>query len=611
MNGDIVNMSVKNRLLVITLMFCVILVGVVIYAADILVGDSGAAVKMGWGLAILFLLLGTWFSIYVRSSIIRSITQMTIVTNKIAAGDLSAENDMQLIDTQDECGVLAESHRSMLSAVKKLHVETVSLAENVRRGNLQVQCAGDEFEGVWSDIIGEINSVIASYVVPFREASIYLDRISHGDIPPVATKKYPGDFDKFKEGFNRCILVISDLLAEYNSLIDAAHSGDLTARGDANKYEGCWQEFIDGLNKIVETSVDPVRSAGEVLHGLSEGDLRYVMDGEYQGDYAALQNSVNTTVKKIESTVIPVQKMAGFIARSANQISAGNMSLSSRTDKESTSLQETASSMERLIGAVRNNAENSKHANDLATEAKRSAEHGGEVVSRAVQAMDEINKSSNKISEIIGVIDDIAFQTNLLALNASVEAARAGEQGRGFAVVATEVRNLAGRSATAAKEIKDLIKDSMKKVQAGTSLVNDSGETLDEITDGVKQVSSIISDINVVSTEQLEGIEVVNKAITSMDDMVEQNALLAEKTSVASGSMKEKAKELEELMRFFKVNRPVVQEDDQLTDLDEVPARKYVPEEPAAKVRNSADEEVKNIFVPPKYAEDDDEWEEF
>ena len=611
MNGHISTLSVKNRLLAITLIFCIILVGTVIYAADILVGDLDSAVKVGWGLVILLLLLGTWFSVYVRMSIIRSLDQMTMVTNKIAAGDMSAEDDLQLINNKDEYGMLAESHRSVLSTVKKLHTETANLAENVRRGNLQVQCSDEEFYGVWSEIIGEINSVIESYVVPFREASICLDRISHGDIPPVAKKKYPGDFDKFNEGFNRCILVISDLLAEYNSLVDAAHSGDLTARGDAKKYEGCWQEFIDVLNKIVETSVDPVRSAGEVLHALSEGDLRYGMDGEYQGDYAALQNSVNTTIKKIESTVIPVQEMAGFISRSASQISAGNISLSSRTDKESTSLQETASSMEHLIGAVRNNAENSKHANDLATEAKKSAEHGGEVVSRAVQAMDEINKSSNKIAEIIGVIDDIAFQTNLLALNASVEAARAGEQGRGFAVVATEVRNLAGRSATAAKEIKELIKDSMKKVQAGTSLVNDSGETLDEITDGVKQVGSIITDINAVSTEQLKGIELVNKAITSMDDMVEQNALLAEKTSVASGAMKDKAKELEELMRFFKVNRPVVQADDQLTAFEEISSKEDVSEEIIPQAQDSADKEVKNIFASPKYVNDDEEWEEF
>jgi methyl-accepting chemotaxis protein len=258
---------------------------------------------------------------------------------------------------------------------------------------------------------------------------------------------------------------------------------------------------------------------------------------------------------------------------------------------------------------LRNNAENSRQANTLATEARVSAEHGGEVVSSAVQAMAEINKSSNMIAEIIGVIDDIAFQTNLLALNASVEAARAGEQGRGFAVVATEVRNLAGRSATAAKEIKELIKDSLKKVQAGTSLVNQSGETLDEIMDGVKQVGDIISDIDEASNKQIRGFELVNRAVNSMDEMVQQNAMLAEKTSEASGSMRDKAKELEELMQFFKVDLPFVPEEQGIAEGQSV--SEEVVEERDHKEPHNSGETVKQVFVPPQYVEDDDEWEEF
>ncbi len=605
MNRIIANISVNKILLTISLVFCVALVGVTIYAAETFVGPSGLVEKMGWGALILILLLGAWLSIYSWMSLTRSLDLMISATNKIAEGDLSADVELSQIASRDEIGMLAEAQRSVLSAIRRLQIETVNLAGNVRRGNLQVQCNNEEFQGAWAGLIDEINGVITSYIVPFREAAIYLDRISHGDIPPIATKKYPGDFDKFKESFNRCISVISDLLAEYNSLIDAAHNGDLTARGDTDKFEGCWQEFIDGLNKIFATAVDPVRSAGEVLGALSEGDLRYCMEGEYKGEYAVLRNSVNSTIKKLESTVIPVQEAASFISQSASQIFAGNNSLSDRTDKESSRLQETASSMERLVGAVRNNAENSKHANNLATKAKVSAEHGGEVVSRAVQAMDEISKSSNKIAEIIGVIDDIAFQTNLLALNASVEAARAGEQGRGFAVVATEVRNLAGRSATAAKEIKELIKDSLKKVQAGTSLVNESGETLDEIMDGVKQVGGIISEIDAASTGQIEGIELVNKALTSMDELVEQNAVLAERTSTASEAMRDKAKELEELMRFFKVSRPVVIEHDQ--EAITLPTK-----EDLVDIQDSETEDTVNkVLTQPQYGEDDDEWEDF
>jgi methyl-accepting chemotaxis protein len=536
---------------------------------------------------------------------------MLKATNKIASGDLTADNDLNKIKSLDECGMLAKYHRSTLVSMEKVRAEISRVSAGIKDGDLNERCNGEDLGGIWAELIKEINVVIDSYVVPFKEAAVYLERISHGDIPPITKKQYQGDFNKIKDSINRSISNITNLLDEYNSLITAAHNGDLTARGDTDMFEGCWQEFIDGLNKIFDTAVAPVHHAGEALQALSDGDLRYNMEGEYQGEYAILQNNVNTTIDRLESTVVPVQEAAGFISRSASQIFAGNNSLADRTDKQSSNLQETASSMEHLIGAVRNNADNSKHANKLATEARKSAEHGGEVVSRAVQAMDEINKSSNMISEIIGVIDDIAFQTNLLALNASVEAARAGEQGRGFAVVATEVRNLAGRSATAAKEIKELIKDSMKKVQAGTSLVNESGETLVEIMDGVKQVGSIISEIDAASVKQIEGIEMVNRAVTSMDDMVEQNAVLAEKTSTASGAMRDKAKELEELMRFFKVDRPVTQEEEQNALVDERIPEEQSDEEPDSAVRSSPYENVNKMIVPPKYVEDDEEWEEF
>jgi methyl-accepting chemotaxis protein len=209
--------------------------------------------------------------------------------------------------------------------------------------------------------------------------------------------------------------------------------------------------------------------------------------------------------------------------------------------------------MEQLTSIVRNNADSAQQANQLSTNARSKAEHGGEVVNRAVAAMNAIHGASNKISEIIGVIDDIAFQTNLLALNASVEAARAGEQGRGFAVVATEVRNLAGRSATAAKEIKELIKDSGDKVQLGAELVNASGETLQEIVTAVKQVGDIIAEIAAASAEQTAGIDQVNQAITSMDEMTQQNAALAEQASAASSSMSDKASEVNRLVASFRV----------------------------------------------------------
>ncbi len=585
--------------------------------ADVSTRKIDSMIKAEWGILAIILPFGIWFCLYIVSTITKPLALIVDATKRIAAGDMSVDSELQEIDSKDELGELSESYREMISVINKMQMEIIKAANSAKEGQLDALCDSKEYEGVRGELLEGINEIIRAYVVPFRGTAEYLDRISRGDIPPLVEKEYKGSFNDVKESFNLSITTINNLLLESRLLIDAAHNGELEVRGDLDKFEGKWRELIDGLNGVFEAVVDPVRTAGEVLRAISDGDLRNTMGGDYKGEYATLCSNVNTTIKRLEATVIPVQEAADFISRSASEIYAGNNDLSLRTDKQSGSLQETASSMEQLIGTVRNNADNAKQANKLAASARQSAEHGGDVVSRAVQAMDEINRSSNKISEIISVIDEIAFQTNLLALNASVEAARAGEQGRGFAVVATEVRNLAGRSATAAKEIKELIQDSMNKVQAGAALVNESGVTLDDIMDGVKKVGDIISEIDAASAEQTTGIEQVNSAITSMDEMVQQNAVLAERTSIASGSMRDRAKELERLMQFFKVNREMVLADKQepVTQTvtisepvvtDDVAADKQVTEDPKRQ-----DSNINQFVVARQYAEESDEWEEF
>ena len=241
--------------------------------------------------------------------------------------------------------------------------------------------------------------------------------------------------------------------------------------------------------------------------------------------------------------------------RGAEEISAGNANLSQRTEEQSSSLEETASSMEEMTSTVKQNADNAGQANQLAIAARDQAEKGGAVTAKAVRAMADINEASRRIADIIGVIDEIAFQTNLLALNAAVEAARAGEQGRGFAVVASEVRSLAGRSATAAKEIKDLIQDSVRKVQDGSLLVTQSGQTLEQIVSSVKKVSDIVAEIAAASREQSAGIEQVNRAVMQMDELTQQNAALVEQATAASQGMADQARELNEMMARYRVRR--------------------------------------------------------
>jgi methyl-accepting chemotaxis protein len=310
--------------------------------------------------------------------------------------------------------------------------------------------------------------------------------------------------------------------------------------------------------KVVKYATDitgrkaAVKAISGSLLSLSEGDLSNTINVPLEGEFDVLKDAMNSTIQRFSEMVSQIRTSADFVSTSANEIQTGTADLSQRTESQASSLEETSSSVEELTQTVNQNADNAKEAVALAEETNKKATMGGEVVDKAVIAMKEIGGASNKISDIISVIDEIAFQTNLLALNAAVEAARAGEQGRGFAVVAGEVRNLAQRSAGAAKEIKGLINDSVEKVAEGTRLVDDSGETLQDIAKSMSSVLELIENINVASQEQATGINHVNTAVSQMDTMTQQNAALVEETSSVSASMNTEARKLQELMKYFK-----------------------------------------------------------
>ena len=304
---------------------------------------------------------------------------------------------------------------------------------------------------------------------------------------------------------------------------------------------------------ITRSITAPLRQAAAATRTMAGGDLTQTVHADGRDEVADLLRGLSDMQQSLQRLIGDVRSTTDSITTASSEIATGNQDLSSRTEQTASNLQQTASSMEQLTGTVKQTADSARTANQLASSAQATAAKGGEVVSQVVTTMDEINASSKKIADIIGVIDGIAFQTNILALNAAVEAARAGEQGRGFAVVAGEVRSLAQRSAQAAKEIKGLIGDSVQKVESGSRLVADAGQTMTEIVGSVQRVSDIIGEITAAAAEQSDGIGQVNTAVTNLDQMTQQNAALVEQSAAAAESLKDQALRLAQAIGSFRI----------------------------------------------------------
>ena len=356
---------------------------------------------------------------------------------------------------------------------------------------------------------------------------------------------------------------------EVSSIIAAAASGDFSRRIAADQLSGFFQQISQGINSLLEVNSRALDDVGTSLTRMSQGDLTRKITSDYEGVLGKLKEDANTTVDNLQGIVFSIKSATDAINTAAQEIASGNQDLSERTEQQASNLEETASSMEELTSTVRQNAENARQANMLAGNAQVVAEKGGQVVGQVVETMGAIQQSSSRIADIIGVIDGIAFQTNILALNAAVEAARAGEQGRGFAVVATEVRSLAQRSAAAAKEIKGLISDSVDKVRVGNRLVDQAGQTMQEVVASIKRVAHIMSDISEASREQSAGIEQVSLAVSQMDEATQQNAALVEQAAAAAESLEEQARNLSQAVSVFRLSGGlVVAEQSSLHGLD-------------------------------------------
>jgi len=334
-------------------------------------------------------------------------------------------------------------------------------------------------------------------------------------------------------------------------VLGCAQRGDFSHRLNTASMSGSMLSMSGGMNDLIETVESSLNALMRVVSALASGDLSKRVDGSYEGVFAQLKTDANSMADRMTDVVSSVVDGAEQVKSSTAEISQGTVDLASRTEEQASNLEEVAAAMEELSATVIQNSSNARSAADMATAARETAVGGSNVVASAVAAMDKIEGSSGEISEIVGMIDEIAFQTNLLALNAAVEAARAGEAGKGFAVVAQEVRSLAQRSSDASKDIKALISNSGSQVKEGVELVNQAGTTLTKITDSVKEVAEMVDQIATASSEQSTGLQEVNVAITQMDEMTQQNAALVEQTSAASDSMDQQAGQLTDALGFF------------------------------------------------------------
>ncbi|WP_162797701.1 methyl-accepting chemotaxis protein [Thermomonas haemolytica] len=526
------------------------------YAAIDTAGDRAIAslqrkAYLTLGGVVLALLLSAYLFLGFTRGTRKALQSIDAGARAMAAGQFS---DQIRVDTHDELNNIGRSLESMAGSLRRFAQAQQTMFDQHEAGEIDACMDAEAFPGAFGVMADQVNTLVASHVATKMDAIGIVADYARGDLSRDIAR-YPGQKARVTEAVDAVKNGMLAVNAEIKSLVEAAVAGDFRKRGDAGRFEFVYRELIEELNTLMTTADEGLGEVGGLLSAVAAGDLTRRIEVELPGQFGQLANDANRTVEELARIVQEIRQTSDSISAAAGEIAAGNADLSMRTEQQAASLEETASSMEELTSTVKQNADNARQANQLAIGAAGVAESGGEVVQKVVSTMGDIQTASRRIADIIGVIDGIAFQTNILALNAAVEAARAGEQGRGFAVVAAEVRSLAQRSAGAAKEIKQLITDSVLKVEEGSALVDQAGKTMGEIVSSVKRVTDIMADISAASQEQSSGIEQVNQAITQMDEGTQQNAALVEQASASAESLRQQAEALVQAVAAFQLAR--------------------------------------------------------
>jgi methyl-accepting chemotaxis protein len=440
--------------------------------------------------------------------------------------------------------------------LRRIEADLQRLAQNDLDFDLQVKEA-DQHTGEVREQFGRINNSLGLVKSSLRAIQDTIIRVSKGDTSQLEEFRKIGkrsEHDRMVPALIRMMEVIQDLVNEVKMLGEATVEGNLKHRGDIHKFAGGYQEIVTGFNNTLEAMAQPLREADAVLKEMAQGNFQLRMVGNYQGQHAALKEAINTTLDSLNEVLGKIDSVARQVASGAGQIANSSQVLSQGASEQASTMEEITASIAAIASQTKLNATNANQANDFALTAKDKAGTGNQQMQAMLQAMDEINVSSANISKIIKVIDEIAFQTNILALNAAVEAARAGQYGKGFAVVAEEVRNLAGRSADAAKETTALIEGSIQKVDAGTKIANETAGALSQIVDGVTRTGELVNEIAIASNEQATGIAQINQGIAQVSEVTQSNTATAEQSAAASEELNAQVETLREMVSRFKIS---------------------------------------------------------
>ncbi len=448
-----------------------------------------------------------------------------------------------------------KNNLNMLIDTLNMFIKEINWMSNTfKLGNTRDKIDVSKFSGAYKQMAQSVNDAMWISVDVLIKIFAVLKSYSEGDLT-VELEKLPGRFGIANDSLNGLKDNILKVVDEQVRILSAAAAGNLQVRGEEEKFEGSFRELVNIVNRAVDAFAKPIKEINNALIEMSKGNLDIAVENTYSGDYGSIINALNASIQELNQVLTAINVSASEVAAASSQVSNASQSLSQASAEQASAVEEVTASLSEIGEQTRSNASSANEANDLAVKATTNAINGNTEMDNMLKAMNEINEASENISKIIKVIDEIAFQTNILALNAAVEAARAGQHGKGFAVVAEEVRNLAGRSANAAKETTVLIEGSIKKVNAGTEIANNTAESLNAIVDDIRSTSEIVSKIAASCDEQVLAVSQINEAVQQISKVTQMNSATSEETASSSEEMSSQAENLKERVTQFKLRR--------------------------------------------------------